>query len=219
MEENASRGHFGTTMSQNGNMRSAVNRLPEVRFAARRELCLQDPNNRFFGHFPEQANMSQQQLKWPLRLLASILAAAMVFNLVVGEEKSAAPTRGGQRLREGTRLLDVSGRFDVVGDRISFVFADSSESVRVLENLSLDRVFRVLSGSQASPQWIISGTVTEYNSGNYLLLTKAVQTAKTPTKETPGASGIGTGPKVDYPVPKEKKPGEKPQEPSHDKHP
>lgn len=163
--------------------------------------------------------MWRQHSKWPVRLLASVIVGALLFNLVSGEEKSASPARREQRLREGTRLLDASGRFDVVGDRISFVFADTGEPMRVLENLALDRVFRVLSGSQASPQWIISGTVTEFDGSNYLLLTKAVQTAKAPTKETPAASGIGTGPKLDYSVPKEKKSGEKLQEPSHDKRP
>src|SRR5688500_12435275 len=184
------------------------------------QAMFEGPHNRLFD-FPEQANMWRQHLNWPLTLLASIIAGAMLLNLVIGEEKSAAPTRGGHRLREGTRLLDVSGRFDVVGDRISFVPAESGEPMRVLENLALYRVFRVLSGSQASPQWMISATVTEFDGGNYLLLTKAVQTAKTSTKETPAASrsGIGTSPKLDYSVPTEKKPGEKPQETSHDKHP
>ena len=163
--------------------------------------------------------MWQLHLEWRLRLLATVIAAAMIQCPVFAQENSGAPTRGPQRLREGTRLLDAAGRFEVVGDRISFVFADSTESMRVLENLSLDRVFRVLSNSQASPQWIISGTVTEYNSGNYLLLTKAVQTAKSAKKETAAAGGIGTDSKLDYPVPKEKMPGEKHQEPSHDKRP
>src|SRR5688500_10019120 len=44
----------------------------------------------------------------------------------------------GERLREGTRLTDVSGSFQTAGDRISFhPDGGKGESYRVLENLSL----------------------------------------------------------------------------------
>ena len=163
--------------------------------------------------------MSRKTFEWPIKLLTLMIAAVVVLNLAFAGENSAAPARGAQRLREGTRLLEISGRFEAVGDQVNFVFADSGESVRILENLALERIFRVLSDSQASPNWIISGTVTEYNSGNYLLLTKAVQVGKSAPKESARAGGIGTGPRLDYSGSKEKKPSEKNQESSHDKHP
>jgi len=107
----------------------------------------------------------------------------------------------------------------VVGDRVSFTSDDSRDSIRVLENLSLQRVSRVLGQTQTGTQWTVSGTITEYNNGNYLLLTKAIQLEKPATKETAGASGIGTRPKVDYSNPPDQKTGEKKQETTHDRHP
>jgi hypothetical protein len=130
-----------------------------------------------------------------------------------------------KRLREGTRLSDVVGRFEAIGEKVTFTFADSGESVRILENLALERVARVLpSEGQKKIQWSISGTVTEYNGGNYLLLTKASQSVTTAGEAEKG-SGIGTPSKRDYPGsetkrPEEtKRPTEKSTEPAHDRRP
>jgi hypothetical protein len=83
---------------------------------------------------------------------------------------------GAKRLREGTRLIDVEGRFDSNGDRWAFQLAASDESYKVLENLALERIHHVLEETRASDklQWIISGTVTEFAGANYLLVSKAV---------------------------------------------
>lgn len=92
--------------------------------------------------------------------------------------KATGQTKGGQRLREGSKLADLEGRFEVAGERVTFFPADNSESFRVLENLSLERIHNVLAGSRENPQWIVSGVVTEFNGANYLLLIKAVQSVK-----------------------------------------
>ena len=136
--------------------------------------------------------------------------AAVVLSLSAAEEKLSKLPRSTLRLREGTRLTDVNGRFDVAGDRVSFATTESAETLRVLENLALERIAKILGESRASPEWTISGTVTEYNGANYLLLTKAVQTGKPAAKEpatkeatkkvtaSAPAGGIGTRPGVDY---------------------
>jgi hypothetical protein len=81
----------------------------------------------------------------------------------------------GERLREGTKLIDVVGSFQVTGDRVSFhPDANASESLRVLENLALERIDRVLGESRQSPSWTVSGTITEFRGSNYLLVTKAI---------------------------------------------
>ena len=79
-----------------------------------------------------------------------------------------------ERQREGTRLIDVGGRFELAGDRVTFHPASSRESYRLLENLALERVGQVLSESRAKQEWTVSGTLTEFRGANYLLLTKAV---------------------------------------------
>lgn len=78
------------------------------------------------------------------------------------------------RLREGTKLTDVAGQFDFSGDRIAFFPANSKDSYRVLENLALERVSRILGESRNKPEWSVSGVVTEFRGVNYLLVTKAV---------------------------------------------
>ena len=136
---------------------------------------------------------------------------ALLFSLSgAAEEKPPKLPRSALRLREGTRLTDINGRFEVAGDRVSFAATELAESLRVLENLALERIARILAENRASPEWTISGTVTEYNGANFLLLTKAVQTGKpagkeptkkeTTKKETASApaGGIGTPPGVDY---------------------
>lgn len=97
--------------------------------------------------------------------------------------RRAGDDRGnGDRQREGTRLTDVSGRFEIAGDRVTFFPAASRESYRLLENLALERVAQVLSESRSRQEWTVSGTLTEYRGANYLLLTKAVIRAQTEAK-------------------------------------
>jgi len=84
-------------------------------------------------------------------------------------------TKASERLREGTRLIDVPGTFQSVGvDNFSFLANGNKDSYRVLENLALQRVSKSLEDNRALRQWVISGTITEYRGSNYLLITKAV---------------------------------------------
>jgi hypothetical protein len=100
-----------------------------------------------------------------------------------GTPSETAPTassaggkaKGAERLREGTRLIDVVGAFQAVGgDSVSFSPGGNKDSLRVLENLALERVSRTLDENRGTRQWVVSGIVTEYRGSNYLLLTKAV---------------------------------------------
>jgi hypothetical protein len=88
---------------------------------------------------------------------------------------AAGKAKGADRLREGTRLIDVVGAFQSVGgDSVSFSPGGNKDSFRVLENLALERVSRTLDENRGTRQWVVSGTITEYRGSNYLLLTKVV---------------------------------------------
>ncbi len=114
------------------------------------------------------------------------LAAALVWSLA-----SAAPAPSGNRvttgadtdqqpaplLREG-EIIEVIGKLELAGDRATFTPQNSDVSLRVLENLALQRVIQVLSESRDERQWLVAGVVTEYRGGNYLLIHKAIQRAK-----------------------------------------
>jgi len=88
---------------------------------------------------------------------------------------AAAVTKPTERLREGTRLIDVTGTFQSIGnDSVSFSPGANKDSFRVLENLALERISRTLDENRGPRQWIVSGLITEYRGSNYLLVTKAV---------------------------------------------
>ena len=96
-----------------------------------------------------------------------------------GERKLHPAGRSGERLREGTRLVDVVGTFQAIGaDGITFSPRGSKDSYRVLENLALERIGRALDESRGTRLWVVSGLITEYRGANYLLISKAVMQAE-----------------------------------------
>lgn len=84
---------------------------------------------------------------------------------------------GSDRLREGV-ALDVVGSFKLTGDRIMFYSAADQRRFGALENLNLERIARMVSDSPDPLQWSVSGTVTEYQGANYLLISRAVLKSK-----------------------------------------
>ncbi len=78
-----------------------------------------------------------------------------------------------QHLREGVRLENTLGTFKSTGGRITFYPADTTPPLHALENLALERVWRLQDVSQGR-QWSVSGVVTEFRGANYLLITKAI---------------------------------------------
>ncbi len=82
------------------------------------------------------------------------------------------------RIREGSRLVDQIGEFQKSGDQINFFAKEGNGAVRVLENLALERVARVLDDNPTMRVWSVTGTITEFRGENYLLVTRAVLKAQ-----------------------------------------
>ena len=80
----------------------------------------------------------------------------------------------GGRWREGSKLVDVQGQFKFSGDRVTFYSVDGKTHFACLENLNSERVFRIIEESPEVLDWTVQGTLTEYASENYLLVTQAV---------------------------------------------
>ena len=76
--------------------------------------------------------------------------------------------------REGTKIKDEPGRFAMVGNRINFVTSAGMQYV-CLENLNLERVARIMGTTPDTVEWVISGTVTEYQGSNYLLIERSTR--------------------------------------------
>jgi hypothetical protein len=101
-------------------------------------------------------------------------------------DRPAAPStssRGGTpqsttvRMREGVELADRVGHFKLSGDRATFYAAEGGARLVGLENLNLERVVRSVS-ENPDQQWKVSGVVTEFRGGNYLLITRAIMLNK-----------------------------------------
>jgi hypothetical protein len=102
-----------------------------------------------------------------------------------------SPEKQGERLREGTRLIDASGSFQGVGDRIVFSPKGSKESYRILENLALQRISQTLEDVRGQRQCLVSGTITEFRGANYLLVTKYLLVNKAPSSGPEAETGTG----------------------------
>ena len=76
--------------------------------------------------------------------------------------------------REGTRLVDATGSFSRAGDRIIFHVVETGQSFVGLENLSLERVARQARSDQRDQLWNVTGTVTEFQGTNYVLISRVV---------------------------------------------
>jgi len=98
--------------------------------------------------------------------------------------KTPIKSRGeGKRLREGSELKDLVGNFKITGDRVTFYPSEGNEQYRVLENLNLERVVRVLTETQIQREWNISGLITEFQGANYLLVRRAYITTNASAKK------------------------------------
>lgn len=86
-----------------------------------------------------------------------------------------------KRLREGTFVTDQFGFFREDGEGATFV-ADSGMEFGALPNLNLERVLRLLKSAEepTSIRWSVSGEVTEFNSRNFLLISRAVYKSAAP---------------------------------------
>lgn len=83
-----------------------------------------------------------------------------------------------QRLREGAEIVDSEGSFEWIGDRLSFVQDEERTVLKILENRMMERVVQAQESSTGELVWLVTGTVTEYRGGNYLLMKHVVLTGK-----------------------------------------
>lgn len=125
-------------------------------------------------------------IRYLLPIVASFFLATSIAGSVAwvmagdGVEPPATQTSDKPKIRrEGSQLRDEPGRFLTSGNRITFAAADGA-NYNVLENLNLERVGKVVSASPDVVEWFISGTVTEYQGSNYLLLSHIRRKATTP---------------------------------------
>jgi hypothetical protein len=134
---------------------------------------------------------------WPVTraaicLAAYLAAAALAWALAPDQPQSTAekplsaaasdaepPPKTDHRIREGTRLVDQRGVFKMTGQRVTFFPSNGQGRFVALENLNLERIARALTDSPSPQEWVVSGTVTEYQGVNFLLVERAVLKQRT----------------------------------------
>jgi hypothetical protein len=79
-----------------------------------------------------------------------------------------------QRLREGREIRDPQATFQSIGDRMNCVLPSLGTTVTVLENLTLERVYELMTRHEESSTWEVEGVITEHQGRNYMLLRRAV---------------------------------------------
>jgi hypothetical protein len=119
------------------------------------------------------------------------LGSAAIGEQAVPAGSMGAVAKGPERVREGTRLIDASGTFQGVGERIVFSPQGSKESYRILENLALQRISQTLEEGRGQRQCLVSGTITEFRGANYLLVTKYLLVNRTANAGPEGEPGNG----------------------------
>ena len=62
----------------------------------------------------------------------------------------------------------------MAGDRVVFVPSERKNRYVTLENLNLERIVQVLADQPRARRWKVTGTLTEYQGENYLLVEKAL---------------------------------------------
>lgn len=78
--------------------------------------------------------------------------------------------------REGTLVANVRGHFELGAERARFVDARTGASYICLENHALQQIAIATSRqTTVGTDWIVRGTLTEFDGTNYLLLDRAIR--------------------------------------------
>lgn len=89
-----------------------------------------------------------------------------------GEPRTALPSLQ----REGTLVANVRGHFELNDQRARFVDARTGATYICLENQTLQQIAIASSRQTAvGSDWIVRGTLTEFDGTNYLLLDRAIR--------------------------------------------
>ncbi len=93
-------------------------------------------------------------------------------------ETTVGDERAGQLLREGARLVNQPATCRSVGDRLLVELPHTSLPLAVLENLAAQRILKAIQDDIGGGQWIINGSITEFQGRNYILLDRVLRQSK-----------------------------------------
>jgi len=76
-------------------------------------------------------------------------------------------------LREGSEVVRALAKCRASGDKLVLEFRETGRMMAALENLAAQRVLKAVVEDPSNVEWIVSGSVTEFNGRNYLYLKQA----------------------------------------------
>ena len=113
----------------------------------------------------------------------AITFASIASNLTAEDTEEQRETTATQApetklLREGTRLESRIAECRSSGDRMSVLLQDDGRVLNTLENLASQRILKAVMDDPGDNKWVISGTVTEFQGHNFLLLERVNRVSK-----------------------------------------
>lgn len=93
---------------------------------------------------------------------------------VTSKTQDSSKTTASNRLREGREIRDLNATFSPVGERMNCVLPSLETTVTVLENLTLERVYEIMTRHDEAATWEVEGSITEHQGRNYIVLRRAV---------------------------------------------
>lgn len=93
-------------------------------------------------------------------------------------DESAKGERTEQLLREGARVVNQLVTCRGTGERLMVELPQAAGPVVALENLAAQRILQAIMDDIGSAQWIINGSITEFQGRNYILLDRVTRQSK-----------------------------------------
>lgn len=121
-------------------------------------------------------SVAQDLVRSPLFWLAgAVLAAGIATNLGADESrlksgKEAIKPTAELIAREGTRVENRAAVCRAEGERLVLQLADSTRYITALENLAAQRILKSVMDEPSDNQWIVTGSITEFQGRNFLLI-------------------------------------------------
>jgi hypothetical protein len=78
-------------------------------------------------------------------------------------------------LREGTPLKLAAVQCKTIGERLQVTLESDGRQLLALENLNCQRLWQAVRDNRNDDRWIISGTITEFQGRNFVLLERSTR--------------------------------------------
>ncbi len=113
----------------------------------------------------------------------ALLVATIATNLGAGDtepetRKTTVKVDDGGLIREGTRMESQPAECRSEGDQLVLRFPESSRAITALENLATQRILKAVSDDPSDSQWLLTGTVTEFQGRNYLFIDRVTRSGR-----------------------------------------